>query len=150
MFVLVQNVNVKRGVWLCAARVALSNGYHIAAKDGIDRSHGQTVAQNAVLSVFKASSQLSRKSTRTQNISKFSAVLLARAGKCHCLYFCHLLPKIGGLVSGEKEAYRYLPASVHGFPPEGEFRRMMEAAGFRDVTGKAMTFGLCRMFTGEK
>ncbi len=70
--------------------------------------------------------------------------------KLYDLYFCHLLPKIGGLVSGEKEAYRYLPASVHGFPPEGEFRRMMEAAGFRDVTGKALTFGLCRMFTGEK
>ena len=70
--------------------------------------------------------------------------------KLYDLYFLHLLPKIGGWVSGEKEAYRYLPASVHGFPPEGEFRRMMEAAGFRNVTGKAMTFGLCRMFVGEK
>ena len=34
--------------------------------------------------------------------------------------------------------------------PEGEFRAMMEAAGFRNVTGKALTFGLCRMFVGEK
>ena len=70
--------------------------------------------------------------------------------KLYDLYFLHILPKVGGFLSGKKEAYRYLPASVHGFPPEGEFRAMMEAAGFRNVTGKALTFGLCRMFVGEK
>ena len=32
------------------------------------------------------------------------------------LYFLHLLPWIGGLVSGNKSAYKYLPASVHAFP----------------------------------
>ena len=66
------------------------------------------------------------------------------------LYFLHILPRIGGAVSGDKAAYRYLPASVHHFPAPKEFCRMMEAAGFRAVRCHAFTFGLCRMFVGER
>ena len=66
------------------------------------------------------------------------------------LYFSHLLPAIGGAVSGDKAAYRYLPASVHNFPVPKDFCRMMEEAGFTAVRCRTFTFGLCRMFTGEK
>ena len=69
---------------------------------------------------------------------------------CYDLYFMHILPAVGGAVSGDKAAYRYLPASVHGFPSPDVFCRMMEEAGFRHVRVKALTFGLCRMFTGER
>ena len=64
------------------------------------------------------------------------------------LYFLHLLPVIGGLVSGDKDAYRYLPASVLGFPAPEKFKDMMREAGFSDVRATAMTFGICRMFSG--
>ena len=66
------------------------------------------------------------------------------------LYFTHLLPKVGGTVSGDKAAYKYLPASVHGFPSPESFCRMMERAGFTDVRSRTFTFGLCRMFVGKK
>ena len=66
------------------------------------------------------------------------------------LYFMHILPWIGGLVSGDKSAYRYLPASVHAFPAPAAFCAMMQAAGFRSVRHKAFTLGLCRMYVGEK
>ena len=66
------------------------------------------------------------------------------------LYFSRLLPRIGGAVSGDKTAYKYLPASVHGFPPPEEFCQMMEQAGFTDVRSRTFTFGLCRMFVGKK
>jgi demethylmenaquinone methyltransferase/2-methoxy-6-polyprenyl-1,4-benzoquinol methylase len=69
---------------------------------------------------------------------------------CYDLYFTRLLPRIGGAISGDKAAYRYLPASVHRFPPPKDFCRMMEAAGFRTVRCRTFTFGLCRMFTGER
>ena len=65
------------------------------------------------------------------------------------LYFTHLLPAIGGVVSGDKAAYRYLPASVHRFPAPQEFCRMMELAGFTGVRCRTFTGGLCRMFVGE-
>ena len=66
------------------------------------------------------------------------------------LYFTRLLPRIGGAVSGDKAAYRYLPASVHQFPSPQAFCRMMEAAGFRAVRCRAFTFGLCRLFVGVR
>ena len=66
------------------------------------------------------------------------------------LYFTRLLPRIGGAVSGDKAAYRYLPASVHHFPSPQAFCRMMEEAGFRNVRCRTFTFGLCRMFVGAR
>ena len=66
------------------------------------------------------------------------------------LYFLHILPKIGGKVSGDKAAYAYLPASVAAFPGKKEFTATMRDAGFRTVTHKAFTLGICRMYTGEK
>lgn len=66
------------------------------------------------------------------------------------LYFLHILPKIGGKVSGDKAAYAYLPASVAAFPGKKEFSATMRKAGFRTVTHKAFTLGICRMYTGEK
>ena len=66
------------------------------------------------------------------------------------LYFLHILPKIGGKVSGDKAAYTYLPASVAAFPGKKAFMATMREAGFRTVTHKAFTLGVCRMYTGEK
>ncbi len=66
------------------------------------------------------------------------------------LYFLHILPKVGGKVSGDKAAYAYLPASVAAFPGKKEFMATMREAGFRAVTHKAFTLGICRMYTGEK
>ena len=66
------------------------------------------------------------------------------------LYFTRLLPRIGGVVSGDRAAYRYLPASVHQFPAPEAFCRMMEDAGFREVRFRTFTFGLCRLFVGER
>lgn len=66
------------------------------------------------------------------------------------LYFMHVLPWIGGKVSGDKAAYKYLPASVHNFPPPEDFCRMMRDAGFTSVSSKTLTFGLCRLFIGTR
>jgi demethylmenaquinone methyltransferase/2-methoxy-6-polyprenyl-1,4-benzoquinol methylase len=66
------------------------------------------------------------------------------------LYFSRLLPRIGGAVSGDKAAYRYLPASVHQFPAPEAFCRMMEDAGFREVRCRTFTLGLCRLFVGGR
>lgn len=69
---------------------------------------------------------------------------------CYKLYFLNILPAIGGFVSGNKGAYRYLPASVLTFPAPDKFIKMMYDAGFREVRHKAFTFGICRMYVGIK
>ena len=66
------------------------------------------------------------------------------------LYFLNILPKIGGKVSGDKKAYMYLPASVKAFPGKKEFMELMREAGFANITHRALTFGICRMYCGDK
>lgn len=68
----------------------------------------------------------------------------------YCLYFTKILPLIGGWISGDKAAYRYLPASVLKFPGKEEWMEIMRNCGFSNVAHKAFTFGICRMYTGEK
>jgi demethylmenaquinone methyltransferase/2-methoxy-6-polyprenyl-1,4-benzoquinol methylase len=69
---------------------------------------------------------------------------------CYKLYFLKILPTIGGLVSGNRGAYEYLPASVLRFPTPDKFVEMMKAAGFSPVEHTQMTFGICRMYIGRK
>lgn len=69
---------------------------------------------------------------------------------CYKLYFLNILPAIGGMVSGNRGAYEYLPASVLHFPAPDKFMAMMREAGFKDVQHKAFTFGICRMYVGTK
>jgi demethylmenaquinone methyltransferase/2-methoxy-6-polyprenyl-1,4-benzoquinol methylase len=66
------------------------------------------------------------------------------------LYFMHFVPWIGGLVSGDKAAYKYLPASVQAFPGRREWTATMERCGYANVRHRAFTFGLCRMYIGTK
>jgi len=65
-------------------------------------------------------------------------------------YFHRLLPVIGGLVSGHRTAYSYLPASVAQFPAEVELARRMNAAGFTDVTWTSLSFGIAAIHVGIK
>ena len=66
------------------------------------------------------------------------------------LYFTGLLPIIGGKISGNKAAYRYLPASVLNFPGRDEWMATMRACGYAGVRHKAFTLGICRMYIGLK
>lgn len=66
------------------------------------------------------------------------------------LYFVHIMPLVGGLVSGDPKAYRYLPASVLAFPPKDEWMATMRSCGYAEVSHKAFTFGICRMYAGVK
>ena len=66
------------------------------------------------------------------------------------LYFLKILPAVGGLISGDRGAYEYLPASVLRFPAPERFIQMMRSAGFDEVEHAPLTFGICRMYVGKK
>jgi len=65
-------------------------------------------------------------------------------------YFHRLLPLIGGLVSGHRTAYRYLPASVAQFPGEEELARRMSAVGFTEVRWTSLSLGIAAIHVGTK
>jgi demethylmenaquinone methyltransferase/2-methoxy-6-polyprenyl-1,4-benzoquinol methylase len=69
---------------------------------------------------------------------------------CYKLYALHFLPFVGGLVSGHKEAYRYLPKSILAFPKEEVIVPMLRSVGFQNVEVHKFTFGACVMYVAGK
>ena len=72
---------------------------------------------------------------------------LIRAG--YLSYFRYVLPRIGGLISGDTEAYRYLNSSVEGFPHGEAFCSLLRGAGFLDVKAFPMTLGIATLYQGD-
>lgn len=66
------------------------------------------------------------------------------------LYSRHILPIIGGLISGDRRAYTYLPESVRTFPDKDRLKEIIEGAGFRDVSHRSLTFGVVAIHSAFK
>lgn len=69
-------------------------------------------------------------------------------GGAYGLYSRAVLPFIGSLVSGSRDAYAYLPESIERFPRAEELRRMMEAAGFKQTSFQLLSGGIAALHTG--
>ena len=72
---------------------------------------------------------------------------LLRAG--HGLYFEHVVPFIGGLLS-DGDAYAYLPRSMAYLPSATDLLRMLRVAGFPDVRRLQLTGGLTQLIVGTR
>ena len=55
---------------------------------------------------------------------------------------------MGGVISGNRDAYRYLPESVARFPAARELAERMRAAEFRDVWWRSLTLGIAAIHVG--
>ncbi|HYP52303.1 MAG TPA: bifunctional demethylmenaquinone methyltransferase/2-methoxy-6-polyprenyl-1,4-benzoquinol methylase UbiE [Pyrinomonadaceae bacterium] len=64
-------------------------------------------------------------------------------------YFTRVLPRVGGLLSGSRGAYEYLPDSVSRFPNQRRLAELMSAAGFECVAYKNLTGGIAALHTGR-
>jgi demethylmenaquinone methyltransferase/2-methoxy-6-polyprenyl-1,4-benzoquinol methylase len=65
-------------------------------------------------------------------------------------YLSRIIPAIGGLVSGEPRAYRYLHASVAGFLKPVDVVSLLRGQGLRAVCALPLTAGIAYLFTAEK
>ena len=65
-------------------------------------------------------------------------------------YFKQILPRVGGLVSGDRKAYEYLPASVFAFPQGDRVLQIRRSCGYKNVAQRRLTFGIASLYTGEK
>ena len=70
-------------------------------------------------------------------------------GLVYRVYFQRVLPFLGGLISGNFGAYRYLPESVEAFPAPEALKAMMAAAGF-SVRYELLTFGVAAIHVGGR
>ena len=65
-------------------------------------------------------------------------------------YFTRVLPKIGGMISGSRGAYEYLPDSVSRFPDQKRLAELMREAGFEQVEYKNLTGGIAALHLGTR
>jgi demethylmenaquinone methyltransferase/2-methoxy-6-polyprenyl-1,4-benzoquinol methylase len=64
-------------------------------------------------------------------------------------YSRKILPILGGVISGARDAYEYLPASVKKFPEAPELAAMMTEEGFSPVKWEYLTFGIAALHVGR-
>lgn len=65
-------------------------------------------------------------------------------------YFRHIMPFIGRIVSGDKNAYTYFYQSVRHFVWGEEMLSHLRSAGFTTCKAKTLTFGIATIYTAEK
>lgn len=65
-------------------------------------------------------------------------------------YAHRLLPRIGGMISKDKQAYTYLPDSVEEFPAPERFSDMLREAGFCRVKARSQSFGIAYIYDATK
>ena len=66
------------------------------------------------------------------------------------MYFNHVLPFVGGLVSGNREAYRYLNRSVRDFPEGEGFLELLRSTGFVRTEQRRLSFGIVTIYMATK
>ena len=65
-------------------------------------------------------------------------------------YFFRVVPFLGGLISGDTQAYNYLPHSTVDFPEPHTLQRLMEQAGLRNVFFTERMMGSVAIHVGSK
>ena len=83
-------------------------------------------------------------------ILEFSTPPNRALARLYGFYSRAILPTIGGLISGSKEAYSYLPESVRKFPGAEVLADQMRVAGFANVRFERMTAGIVALHLGQR
>ena len=68
----------------------------------------------------------------------------------YLIYFRHILPVLGKMISGDDGAYRYLNETVETFPYGQAFCDLMTDAGFQNVKDNRLTLGIASIYQGDK
>jgi len=106
-----------------------------------------------------------RNMTQAQDALSEALRVLKPGGKFLCLEFStpaawlrpfynwhskHIIPRLGAMVAGRREAYLYLVDSIREFPDQETLKMQMQDAGFQAVTYENLSFGIAAIHTGIK
>ncbi len=83
-------------------------------------------------------------------ILEFSLPRAVLFSRLYRLYLNRSIPFIGGIASGDRNAYRYLASSIQGFLKPEEVLELMKARGLRSVRFKELTGGIASIYRGIK
>lgn len=68
----------------------------------------------------------------------------------YAIYSRIVIPTLGKLFSKDNSAYHYLPQSIKAFPQGEVMKNIIGKAGFREVSFKRLTFGICTLYMASK
>ena len=83
-------------------------------------------------------------------VLEFSSPVVPGFRSIFNFYFANILPRIGGVVSGSRDAYEYLPDSVSKFPDQKLLVEMMHETGFSKADYENLTGGIAAIHIGLK
>lgn len=83
-------------------------------------------------------------------ILEFSSPVVPGFRRLFSFYFSRILPALGGIVSGSRSAYEYLPRSVGRFPDQKGLARLLREAGFSDINYKNLSGGIAAIHTARR
>ena len=81
---------------------------------------------------------------------EFSRVEAPGLDALYDAYSMNVLPRLGAMVAGDAQAYRYLAESIRRFPPQRAFAKMIEKAGLGQVKVRNLTGGIAAMHSAWK
>lgn len=70
--------------------------------------------------------------------------------KIYDVYSFNVIPKIGEVILKDRASYQYLVESIRKFPSQDDFKKMIEKAGFQNVSYQNLTFGTAAIHVGYK
>lgn len=79
---------------------------------------------------------------------EFSTVQVPVLDRLYDLYSFNVIPRLGRVVAGDADSYRYLVESIRNFPDPERFAAMLRAAGFARVTHQTMSGGIVALHRG--
>ncbi|RMD49745.1 MAG: bifunctional demethylmenaquinone methyltransferase/2-methoxy-6-polyprenyl-1,4-benzoquinol methylase UbiE [Alphaproteobacteria bacterium] len=83
-------------------------------------------------------------------ILEFSRVTNEMLERLYDLYSFAVIPRMGQVVTGDRDSYQYLVESIRRFPPQEELAGMLRAAGFGNVRWRNLSFGIAALHSAWK
>ena len=79
---------------------------------------------------------------------EFSQVPQPLIQKLYDAYSFAVIPRLGQMITGDADSYRYLVESIRRFPDQARFKAMIEGAGFARVSYRNLTLGVAALHSG--
>jgi len=83
-------------------------------------------------------------------VLEFAIPRIAPVRWLYVAYFRWILPLVGRIVSGDAQAYAYLPDSVFGFPQREGFLARLREAGFAEASSRDLSAGILCLYLARK
>jgi demethylmenaquinone methyltransferase / 2-methoxy-6-polyprenyl-1,4-benzoquinol methylase len=81
---------------------------------------------------------------------EFSNVKMPILNSLYDFYSFNIIPKIGGLITGDSDSYQYFVESIRTFPTQEKFLSMMQEAGFIITKYKNLSCGIVTLYSGYR